>query len=233
MDEAELHIIRSLDTPNGRLFAEWRLLLIDLEDCLKVAELWRTKSGDSETEADKVIAASLFRDAVVRFMACFDKGMPVRLDADELYGPPRTEGGVEYFRWLSALRDTWIAHRHGVSRQAHALVAVDEGTGEVLGVGASVGVMASYDPGEGDGFIPLIQMAISHAENRARELKEVVASELKSMHPSQLLRLPIAATKVPGKRALRRGRKKYGRINRLTRNKVDIPPDIPDDPIEN
>ena len=228
MDEDQILVPRSLDTPNGRLYAEWSLLLNDLRDCLVVAELWQSKAPVTETETDRVIAASLFRDAVIRFMACFDVGMPARLDASELYGKPRTVGGVEYFRWLSALRDTWIAHRHGASRQAHAMVLLVEDTGEVVGLGGSTAGLASYVPGEDEGFIPLIQIAIAHAEKRAKELERVVADEVSAMRPSVLLRLPLAAMKAPDERSLRLGRRKFGRVNRLTRNKINIPAGAPD-----
>ena len=225
MEESKMSIPRSLDTPIGRLYAEWKLLLFDLERCLEVAELWRTQFHDGELKFDKVISASLFRDAVVRFTACFDAAASVRLDADDLYGPPHTEGGVEYFKWLSSLRDTWIAHRHGASRQAHTVVAVDEDTGDVLGIGVHISAMASYEPGEDEGFIALIRLAISYAEKRANELRRVVSNEIASMHGTQRMRLPIAAAKVPNGRTLHMGRRKYGNINRYARNhfSTDIP----------
>ena len=84
MNEDNVHIPRSLDTPNGRLYAEWRSCLQDLGVCLEVAELWKTRSQEEEAEVDRVISASLFRDAVVRFIACFDKEALVCLDAAEL-----------------------------------------------------------------------------------------------------------------------------------------------------
>ena len=219
MNEAWKSTARLLDTPNGRLYAEWSLLLTDLKECLKIAELWKSISQARESESDLVVAASLFRDAVVRFMACFDKGMPVRLDANKLYAPPHTEGGEEFVRWLSSLRDTWIAHRHGVSRQSHATVTVDEATGELIGVGVLIMSLVSYDYEKASGFIRLIQMAISHAEKRERELLEKISNEVKTMYPAQLLRLPIAKAKVPDSQTLRLGRVKYSRVNRGDRQR--------------
>ena len=226
MNEDNVHIPRSLDTPNGRLYAEWALLLQDLGVCLEVAELWKTRSQEEEAEVDRMISASLFRDAVVRFIACFDKEALVCLDAAELYEHPRIKGGMDYFRWLSGIRDTWIAHRHGAYRQAHAVVAIEEGTGKLIGVGTHIVSVVSYDYAGKDGFIALIRIAIHYAEKRVEEQARVVEQDASSMHATQRLRLPIATTKVPDERSLRLGRKKFGRINRLARKDIDIPPDI-------
>ena len=59
------HPIRRLDTPEAREYAEWCLLVLDLERCLRVTRLWKDLDKDRDTE----VAASLFRDAVVSFMA--------------------------------------------------------------------------------------------------------------------------------------------------------------------
>ena len=223
--------VRRLDSPNGRLFAEWQLLLKDLESCLAAARLWKSTSQAEKTETNSVIAASLFRDAIVRFMACFDDATPVRLDAAELYGPSRIEGGLEYFRWLSTLRDTWIAHRHGASRQAHTAIAVSESTGAFLGFCNMIVALASFDYREEDGLIPLIEMAIAHTAKQCQSYNEVVRAEVEAMQSDQLLKLPRASMVVPNERTRHMGRRKYGNITHQRREQMEIQPEFPESPV--
>ena len=222
--------MRRLDTRTGRLFAEWQLLLHDLESCREVVLLWQAKSQEEKTPTNKVLVASLGRDAVVQFMACFDEATEVRLDANELYAPPRTCGGIEYFRWLSTLRDTWIAHRHGVSRQIYTAIFVAEDTGTVHGVGESSAIIASYVYAEGDSFLPVIDIALAHATHQVEQYEQAVWAEVESMTPDQRLALPLATTVIPNNRVRRMGRKKYGNINRMRRDQMNIPTELPDDP---
>ena len=64
---------RSLNTPGARVYSEWVLLVKDLEYALRRAQLWRdlTKSAAGDGGALEV-SMSLFRDAVVSLVACFD-----------------------------------------------------------------------------------------------------------------------------------------------------------------
>ncbi len=57
-----------------------------------MARLWTDIDKDGNTE----VAVSLFRAAVVSFMACFDKSNAVGRDAHSLYQP--YESGPQYFQ---------------------------------------------------------------------------------------------------------------------------------------
>ena len=72
---------RSLTTPDARTYSEWVLLVTDLQYSLRRAELWSdmTKSGIGDA-GNPEICASLFRDAVVSLVACFDETLSVHLD---------------------------------------------------------------------------------------------------------------------------------------------------------
>ena len=204
------HILRRLDTPEAREYAEWCLLELDLQRCLKVAELWK----DMDKTSDREVAVSLFRDAVVSFVACFDKNNTVGLDPETVYGP--YEGGMQYFLWLSSIRDTWIAHRHGASRQTSAAIVVDESSGDFLGLG---NLMMAYSRPvlEGaDDLIMFVSIALTQARARRSDAKKVVESQVKAMTARQRLRLPIANAKAATGGALRIGRKKFANITRLT-----------------
>ena len=206
----DVHPLRRLETSEAREYAEWCLLVHDLERCLHVANLWK----DIDKDGDREVAISLFRDAVISFVACFDKNNTIRLDPQSLYSP--WEGGNQYFRWLSALRDSWIAHRYGASRQTSAAIVVDKNSGDFLGIG---NLMMTYTRPvfEGtDDFILFISIALNHAKAKRNGAKEAFEAQAKSLTSTQRLRLPIANTKAATDGELRLGRKKFANVTRLT-----------------
>ena len=223
-DKGGWHAGRSLETKSARQCAEWQLLKADLEYCLRRIELClaTTRSGEGEDSRD--VAVSLFRDAVVTFVCCFDKETPVRLDAEKLYDRPNVKGGMEYYSYILGLRNSWIAHRHGAYRRCHTIILVDERNGDFIGHGYGRSFI-SYTPGENEGMKSMIEIAISYVEYKIGQLEPIIVEEAKSLHPSERLRLPVAATKIPDDRSFVRGRRKYENVNRMTRNEVPIPPD--------
>ena len=204
------HLVRRLDTPESRVYAEWCLLVLDLERCLQVARLWKQQDEDGDVE----VAVSLFRDAVVSLISCFDKTNAVSLDAQALYG--KYEGGLEYFQWLTTIRDTWVAHRHGTSRQTSAAIVVDENSGDFLGVGNMLMTYSRPVLAGADDFILFVSIATTEAKTRQSEAQKVVERQAKSLTQSQRLQLPIANAKAATGSALRIGRKKFANITRLT-----------------
>ena len=156
------------------------------------------------TLRDTEVAASLFRDAVVSFMACFDKSNAISLDPEALYRP--YEGGVQYFQWLSAIRDTWIAHRHGASRQTSAAIVVDQNSGDYLGLGSLLMAYSRPVLEGADNLIKFVSVALTEAKARRSEAQAVVELQARSLTPNQRLRLPIANAKAPTGGALRLGR---------------------------
>ena len=203
------HPVRRLDTPESRVYAEWCLLVLDLERCLRVARLWK-----QQEDGDVELAVSLFRDAVVSLISCFDKTNAVSLDSQALYG--RYEGGLEYFQWLTTIRDTWVAHRHGTSRQTSAAIVVDENSGDFLGVGNMLMTYSGPVLAGADDFILFVSIATAEAKTRQSEAQKVVERQAKSLTPSQRLQLPIANVKAATGGALRVGRRKFANITRLT-----------------
>ena len=71
---------RTLNTPEARRYCEWSLLVNDLKYALRRAEMWRDMvPSDAGDVGDIEISVSLFRDAVVSLVACFDDTSPVYL----------------------------------------------------------------------------------------------------------------------------------------------------------
>ena len=200
----------------------WGLLLGDLQRCLELVDLWsQLLSLQEKTPRDTRLAESLFRDAVVSFVSCFDKDKGhVYLDAQSLYGS--IDGALAAFQWFCDVRNQSIAHRYGPHRMAHTMVLVDEDTGNILGEG--VGVFAMYQPTTGvDALTTLIQVAITHANAQVEALGVRCKAEVEEMFPSERRRLEVASYRVPDERSLRLGRRKYDNINRQIRSDWDLP----------
>ena len=215
--------LRALKTANGIRLAEWALLVTDLQRCLELVDLWgQLLSLHEKTPRDTRLAESLFRDAVVSFVSCFDKDKShVHLDEQSLYGS--IDGALAAFQWFCDVRNQSIAHRYGPHRMAHTMVFVDEDTGEIFGDG--LGVFAMYQPTTGgvDALTTLIQVALNHANAQAEELGVRCKTEMEEMFPSERRRLEVASYQVPDERSLRLGRRKYDNINRQIRSDWDLP----------
>ena len=214
---------RALKTTNGTQHAEWVLLVYDLRRCLELVELWgHLQSLEERTPRDTRLAESLFRDAVVSFVSCFDKDNGhVYLDEQSLYGS--IDGALAAFQWFYNVRNKSIAHRYGPHRLAHTVVIIDEHTGELLGDG--VNVYAIYQPSTGgaDELTTLIQVAIMHARGQVEDLRVECKAEMEAMYPSERRRLDLAGYRVPDARSLRLGRRKYENVNRQVRSDWDVP----------
>ena len=206
------HPVRRLDTPEAREYAEWCLLVLDFERCLRLAQLWKDIDKDRDKDGDRDVATSLFRDAVVSFKACFDKNNTVSLDPSTLYQPH--EGGVEYYQWLSTVRDTWVAHRHGASRQAYAAILVDQSSGDFIGIGHAAMTYSRPVLQGAEDFIRFISIALADARARRDRAMAVAESQAKSLTPEQRLRLPVAKMKAAAGGELRLGRRKFSNILR-------------------
>ena len=213
---------RALKTTNGTEHAEWVLLANDLRRCLELVELWGCLgSFEDMTPRDIRLAESLFRDAVVSFVSCFDKDKGhVFLDEQSLYGS--IDGALAAFRWFHNVRSESIAHRYGPHRLAHTTVIIDENTGELLGSGVSV--FAMYQPTTSlDALTALIQVAIRQATAQVEDLRVKCIAEMEAMYPSERRRLEVDSYRVPDERSLRLGRRKYENINRQIRSDWNVP----------
>ena len=215
------HVIRSHRSENGKRWAEWHLMRADLRRCLEVIRL-REKRVQGKQGSD-VVADSMFRDVVVSFVACFDEYQnAVRIDPEELYGPFEDRNALSCFRWVVALRHSWVAHRTGSLRQAHCTVGVHEETGDVIYVGAYSAYMTGFSLETGKGLAKMIELALAYASDEYRKAEETAHQEVGAMHSSQRLRLPVAAVKVPGPESMRAGRGKYDNMNRTLRRDINL-----------
>ena len=202
---------RSLNTPDARVYSEWVLLVNDLEYALRRAQLWRdlTKSAAGDGGALEV-GTSLFRDAVVSLVACFDDTSPVYLDPASVYGA--TPGEAEYFQWLKDIRHTWIGHRGGPQRQCVVAIVIDEVTGDLHGIGHLQQLWVGPNTEAGDDLGRMMEIALIHARRELKRCESVVKDYVDRMTNRDRLRLPVAHTVVPGHREIHMGRRKFHNI---------------------
>ena len=204
---------RTLDTSEARQYAEWELLVYDLKYALRRAELWKAKM-DRRAEAgeDIELATSLFRDAVISVVACFDETLPVHIDPNAVYSA--VPGGIEYVRWLRDLRNTWVAHRSGPNRHCVTALWIEDESGEYRGIGCLQRQYMGPRPSAANDLLRVINVAIEHAKREALERRDVLGKKIGEMKPRDRLRLPRASTTIPGSKETHMGRRKFQNIKK-------------------
>ena len=209
---------RTTNTPTARKFAEWTLLAGDLEYALRRAILWNELANtDAKSENTLEILVSVFRDAVITFVSCFDNKLSASLDPKVAYAA--TSGGVEYVEWLKDLRNTWIAHRSGPNRQCVAAIVIDEDTGEFQGLGHLSTLYMGPKADAGRDLIRMMEIALGHARTEVKELESQLSDEIQNLEDTERLRLPAANTVIPGSEEVHMGRRKFGNIKRPLKQK--------------
>jgi hypothetical protein len=109
--------LKELKFAEAKELAELLLLQHDVQASIAAMEIWGAKYAEKELSGeDTIIAAALFRDAIVQFMGCFDTSAQFKLRQDVVYAG--VDGGPEYFQWLKDIRDAYAAHKFGRLRQA-------------------------------------------------------------------------------------------------------------------
>ena len=204
---------RTINTHTAKEFAEWTLLTRDLEYALRRATLWRDLGYTEATGDDNIdISSSLYRDAVITFVSCFDNKISPFIDPTIVYAV--TSGGVEYIRWLTDLRHTWIAHRSGPNRQCVAAIVIDD-TGDFRGLGTLSHLYMGPTRDAGDDLIRMMEIALSYARKEVKDREFQLRQEIQKLENAERLRLPAANTVIPGSHEIRMGRLKFGNIKRI------------------
>ncbi len=209
---------RTVNTYTARLYSEWTLLVQDLEYALSRVRLWKDMTAvESPGEPHVRVSVSVFRDAVISFVSCFDKQLHVHLDSTVIFG--ELDGALEYFGWLENMRNTWVAHRSGPYRLCVAAILIDEKTGELQGLGHLSHSYQGPKPEAADDLIRVMETALnySRAEQKDREL--ALRNDLVKLNAFERLNLPRANTTIPGSTDIRKGRKKFQNIKRTSQRK--------------
>jgi hypothetical protein len=114
--------LKALNTPLAKEYAENLLLQADMRRSLDAMECWERRFAGASDLEDRLIGASLFRDAIVQFVGCFDKSAQFPLSAEAIYGADPS--GLASFQWFKDTRDAYAGHKFGAQRQCVVGVVV-------------------------------------------------------------------------------------------------------------
>ena len=216
--DREWRTARTVNTPAAKSYSEWTLLVHDLEYALSRVRLWKaTANAESLGESPAGVAVSLFRDAIISFVSCFDKQIPVHLDAAAVF---RTlDGATEFFHWLHDMRNTWVAHRSGPLRLCVAAIVIDDHTGDVQAVGHLSHLYLGPKPEVANDLIRVMEAALDHSRSEQRRHERDLRDDLEKLNRHERRNLPRADTTIPGSTNIRMERKKYHNIKRASRRR--------------
>lgn len=93
-------IFKEVKTPLAIELAEYKLLSIDINVAYNNLTLFYNKYPYRIDAAGDylLISQSLFRDAIILFVGCFDKTASLHLSPTEIYTDK--DNGLKYFAWL-------------------------------------------------------------------------------------------------------------------------------------
>lgn len=194
-------------SPLANEVSELILIKRDLEYCVAVFRLFGLIAEDESHANNKLAATSLYRDGIISLMACFDESNQSSLKADAVYAG--LENGMQYFRYLKDLRDTWIAHRFGPTRFATYGFLIDPKTGEIEGYGDFVVESILAEKSQAQQLTMFARHAFTFAEQLTNRKIEALKLEAISLYPSQRKKLPDAQFRTPSSSEFRVGRRKY------------------------
>ncbi len=217
-DDSAWTTARTLATPAAKLYSEWMLLVHDLKYSLRRAQLWKELlTAELKSDQDNEICVSLIRDAVISMVSCFDNRLPACLDPFLVYA--NVPGGLEYYKWLKDMRDTWIAHRSGPNRQCKVAIAINEQSGEFHGIGHLSHMYLGPKAEASDDLIRMVRIALEHAIEELSKHEKAVRSDVQKLKDYERLGLPVAQTVVPGSGEIHMGRKKFDNVKRVSKRK--------------
>jgi hypothetical protein len=204
--------LKQLDTPAAKELAETILLQLDINSSISAMQIWTSKNTPNEEQSadDATICESLFRDAIIQFVGCFDKSAKYPLIRDEIYGA--ANGGDSYFQWLQDIRDAYAAHKFGALRQCIVGVLIDPVTG-MIGQGHLSSIyQGPTSPSDGLQIISFMRIGAEFVNKKIKVLQEKMLSEAKQLSPEQLENLPIATAFGIDPTEIRKSRREIQRI---------------------
>jgi hypothetical protein len=187
--------------------SELFLLLQDLKECRRAAELWIELFGKDEklSSDDIVIANSVIRDVIVQLVSCFDTQYAHNLKKNEVFKQPLE---IEYFNHLVEIRTTYAAHRFGPLRQCSIGVVVEGG--KCKDIAYSGKAFAGLEPDSAPGLVILINNAGAFAQQKFDEARQVLLAKMAALTPEQVAALkPAKADHDVDVKKLRVGRDEF------------------------
>jgi hypothetical protein len=206
-----------LSTPEADHLAELYLIQGDLKAAHNTLSLYFEKFAFAEGMKEgefATISASLFRDGVILFSACFSTKDPDKLNPEAVFG--HLDGWKEYCDKIRDLRDAFVAHNFGPQRQ-HRIVVIALEIGDEFVPAGFVQVFmrfAGWIAAEGKQLLHYVQIAREHLEKLIEEAEEPVLAIVANLISEELRALPDAQLKIPDPGDWRSTRERFHKSGR-------------------
>lgn len=209
MPKPDDFLLRELSSPIARELAEIQLISADIEHAFRAIDIWRKKYAPMKnmTPTEMAISLSLFRDAIVQFVGCFDRTAEFPLHKEAIY---KTPDEIAYFDWLHDLRDTYAAHKFGPSRQCVVGVPAEGSSRRIHFIS-----MIYRGPPHSSGvqLKDFIGMAGTFAANRMLKLIAKIQEGVNSLTDQELSEIPLAKPRPAAPSELRMSRSAFHDVN--------------------
>lgn len=182
--------LKALDTALTKEYAENLILQQDMHTSLETMKLWHEKYASATDPEARIIGKSLFRDAIVQFVGCFDKTAQYPLSAEAIYG--HDPDGMSSFQWFKDVRDAYAGHKFGAWRQC--VVGVIERDGQ-RGVGHILAAFRGQQKEDGDQLRGFMQTAAAYLDANVERLRKAVMTSVESLKPNEIAALNEATAR--------------------------------------
>lgn len=184
--------LRQLDTLQAQELAELYIFQHDMHMAIITLELWHEKYAEKNSRTEEgLIGQSLFRDAIIQFVGCFDKSARFALSANDIYG--RYPNGLASFQWFQDTRDAYAAHKFGAQRQC--VVGIVYGPPMATGIGKLMAAYKGQKKADGPQLVGFMRSAATHLDRKIKELETNLLASVVTMSSEQIEALKIATVR--------------------------------------
>jgi hypothetical protein len=172
--------------------AENYVLQHDMHTSLATIKLWFEKYAEKSRQTEEgIIGQSLFRDAIIQFVGCFDKTAPFPLSPDKIYG--HDPSGIKSFEWFKDTRDAYAAHKFGAQRQCVVGVVLTP-QGEI-GIGHLQVAYKGQNKSDGPQLLGFMQTAAKFLDQKIASLEKTLLESVRVMTKEQISSLRVATVR--------------------------------------
>jgi hypothetical protein len=182
--------LKALETALAKEYAENLILQQDMQNSLETMRLWHDKYVSATEPEARIIAKSLFRDAIIQFVGCFDKTAQFPLSAEAVYG--KDANGMISFQWFKDVRDAYAGHKFGAWRQC--IVGIIEHEGQ-RGIGHLLATFRGQQKEDGDQLRGFMQTAANYLDSNVERLREALMKFVGSMNTEEVASLKEATAR--------------------------------------
>jgi hypothetical protein len=183
--------LMALASPLAREYAENLLLQNDMHGSLATMEVWQRKFASSKDLEERLIGASLFRDAIVQFVECFDTTAQFPLSAQDIYG--HDPEGVRSFQWFKDTMDAYASHKFGAQRQC--VVGVILKADGQRGIGHLAATYRGQNKEDGDQLRGFMQTAADFLDGRTEQLLLRLIDEVQKMTDAEFAAKEVSVSR--------------------------------------